>query len=1248
MLGALGALLAGASADDNLNLASLGCRQESLCARLRKFDFVAVLESLSGLLTQPANHAASYRIEALIHLAAIHCRGVQRPTLAQYRQWLNDILIKDALGRGEDPVEDVFVTNVPSFSGNGRIFEGAWEDAAGYLTDLSSALLRLQGRDWVDQTLEEVMALIRLSEAMAERAGVARYAQGEVLPRRPVTLTARAIELGAAAVTFTLQDLMDLHLPARLLSPFGLRPEMLSRLADETLGHTTLERHPLVWDRDRIIIVLPTALSAAARRRALERAQAAGDLNELQAALNATQVQDLAQALRNIGVRLDGPPRELAPGITAITGVFDEGGYAAAILVGDDLGELLEVGLQGTSMLMAKLEEPVSALERELAARPGYQHGLTFMARGGLGRGYAAGFSDGPPSWFRATLPLGDLLRMSWDHAFSALRIWKILHQEDELEGKGYVFMNVNGFLNLYGYLDQVEFNFVPSQAAMRGMIALATDYVAPLRARIRRTLDQHLVVGPERNRWVEVQRKATDVFFEEVRGLPLYGAPRDAARGRLLACFESPTRPWWVLLDDREAVGAAGEFLYRIWDAAHSWLARIAPRLEAEFPDLPKGPIAIRLEFPGIAAWSEDRVLEDAPPSRPEIEVAGGVLFVRSDGAALRAYSDAVNIGERWLIAAIARGAAMLAGAARDEAWADAFASRVVVSNEARFVHAIPTTSAQEMIQSAVSLPRPRLVMDEDIAWSRLGLATLAGRSTPGPVAPGEEGALLQTAVLRLWERIRTRLEGLDRRSVVTRAILNHEAVDKDRAEWKHTAAALLALHNDQTDVVQTQNERESARAAAGTSSRALAEMAICTCPIQGGRACTDIDLDALIADLTIMLDCAGQCDAYHYGLAEAPLRVATTGSFNFDLGFLHSLHLPYLYAHQERAFRDMAEDYAEPFEKAGIDQESTRPPVVAEGFAAAMRGEFGMGVEDLIAFTFEVTEAALEVKEAILALPRSQVLDLLVGGDRREEVDAEKAFAALTLRPRARWDEPAPQGARARDWQPWRMNRKLALIRRPLVQLDEAADPLVLITPGLLDRAVRRVLSALDGRLPAEMFDSRAMDRWIGTVVDERGHAFNHQVMAALKKQGFMARSDVQLTELGGDKVLGDVDVLAWSPTTGEVWLIECKRLLMDRTVGEIGERLADYTTRGKRGGKRTPIQKHLDRIAFLQANPARLTALTGIAPTRLLIRSALVTDSIVPMQFTTRMNTLVDRVSDYRGLVDVFETHPPAAEA
>jgi hypothetical protein len=68
--------------------------------------------------------------------------------------------------------------------------------------------------------------------------------------------------------------------------------------------------------------------------------------------------------------------------------------------------------------------------------------------------------------------------------------------------------------------------------------------------------------------------------------------------------------------------------------------------------------------------------------------------------------------------------------------------------------------------------------------------------------------------------------------------------------------------------------------------------------------------------------------------------------------------------------------------------------------------------------------------------------------------------------------------------------------------------------------------------------------MKQYIGTVNSERGHAFARSVAEQMHAQGWQVRHEVQMTELGGAAVLGDIDVLAWKQS-GEIQLIECKRV-------------------------------------------------------------------------------------------------------
>ena len=83
-----------------------------------------------------------------------------------------------------------------------------------------------------------------------------------------------------------------------------------------------------------------------------------------------------------------------------------------------------------------------------------------------------------------------------------------------------------------------------------------------------------------------------------------------------------------------------------------------------------------------------------------------------------------------------------------------------------------------------------------------------------------------------------------------------------------------------------------------------------------------------------------------------------------------------------------------------------------------------------------------------------------------------------------------------------------------------------------------------------------SYVYEEYWGSVNDERGHAFANSVAGLLRKEGWGARNEVQMTELGAPPELGDIDVLAWKMNGEVLAIIECKRLQLARTVAEIAE--------------------------------------------------------------------------------------------
>ena len=1215
-------------------IGAIGSRLQPLTRSLRGFEFSLVAHPMAGLLTRPENHAATTRIEALIHLAAAACRGIHAPSLGRLREWMNVFMLDDIVALMEDPVEDVVVSNVIAPFGNARLFEGAWRDNDYAVQDCLTALSSLRSRRWATTAQRHVTALLQVSEAVADRAQIPRNTLAQGLPRQPVEISSSTVEESRPNVIFSHADIKAIGVRLEDLGPFFSRPEHFAALATETLRHSSLERRPLIHFRDQTIVALPTAIGAAICRFVIEQAIQAQDLAALESAIIEQQVSTIC----SLGCRaweiqeLKWPPSPTSqPTLVEAVGMFDRHSPAHIVYIPDSLSETASDGLHAGRAFDEEVDRTISAVSVSLTTGGDYRRGLTIVVHGGLGRPFSGDLGELPADWHILALSFADFLRMAWDRELTALRAWKLLEQERVLESRGTVIVNYSGFPNYYAYLSNHDFNIIAEEfSSDNNVIPLPTDSVKHLRHTLRESLDSHAALAPDGKSWIPVQRMTTNPVLREDDNLPIFISARHASEAVWLGCVEVSGHPWWVSCSERPESDWHGRLVHMVWNMTLNWLLRLAEIVAEKLPSGPGRPIVYQLRFPRIHEFTTEypKGATEHPP--PAVRVARDHVSIDCHPEYLRNFAGTDNVAERLMVAAMLRGAYRWFGRPLpEEAEISAIVHGIVGSREARFVAMTPTITPERAIYGAVSIPKPRFPGAEDLAWSCLDLARRAGWTEPaGPVPRSSAKGLLGRAVDTLWKEVRTRLLELDRRNLVERSLLNFAAIQRERLEWDTFSPAMFTMSADEVDLLRANDVREARRALAAVASRVIAEMAVCTSPATGGGICTDVDLDYLIADMATLLGCAVQSDAMYHGLSREDLVVRPNGSFGFDSAILATVY-PYMTSLRERAFRDAADrprSAAESPHESGLDD---------PGFNNAFVAEFGLSLEQYGEFAVRTADELVHRRVPFSWLPRSEVLRRLaeVGA-----AEPERTLAALVLLPRPKWDEDDPIGAMRRDWYPWRFGRRLSVLRRPLVQLTTGLDPEVLIMPTLLAANQRYLLEARSGRLPESLFDSAEMRAWIGDAANRHGHAFNHKVAGRLKELGWSVRAELMMTELGGGSELGDIDVLAWHPDTGPIYAIECKRLMFDRTVGEIGERLNDYKA-SSRDGQRTPIQKHLDRLTFLKEKRVELGGLTGIPDTLVQSRSALVTDYLTPMQFSEDVKGELDVVVDYRHLESTF---------
>ena len=357
------------------------------------------------------------------------------------------------------------------------------------------------------------------------------------------------------------------------LNPFVFQGEHAELLDGQSIGHTALERRPIVRFRGRMTVVLPTAIGAAVRRFVNERASTSGDLELFQSSYHLEQFTEvflLGRADWDVDcVRMLEP--DSGDGIREFVGTFDDGACVHVIFIPDDFEEIAREGLASNHRLEDAVRDRIVDRAAELAGEGEFRRGLTVLVHGGIGREVSPVWGELPDGWHQLCVSAPEFMLLGSEADFTAMRAWKLLQKVDELEAVGVVFPNLRGFLNLAAYAYHTEFELVPEDTSP-SPIFLLSDFILPLRHKVRNALDRHAALGPDGKSWVDVQRDTAGGYFDEARGRLVFLSRVHRANRALGVCVESGARPWWVQCSQLPDGGVAPR--PRIQDSGHGcWL---------------------------------------------------------------------------------------------------------------------------------------------------------------------------------------------------------------------------------------------------------------------------------------------------------------------------------------------------------------------------------------------------------------------------------------------------------------------------------------------------------------------------------------------------------------------------------------------------------------------------------------------------------------------------------------------------
>jgi hypothetical protein len=1204
---------------------------------------------LAGLLTEPALHANGIRLDWLQRLVLAKSDGRRKPDAVAFGRALNAGLDRAGVLRLEDPNEDLFCDLIATERGSFRILPGQWEAAGPYTETLLSAFHTLPESQLKHDALDSVYALLTLSDALAERAGVDRFSPSEGEPMGVLLLpNDDTLHRLARRVKFTHGELDRLGIRIEALTPYLLEASYFPYLIDREIGNTPLEFHPLMQLPNAIVVLSPENISIAVRAVLVEAAMTAGLRQRL---LLAMMVEQEKYSESSVfwpipHLMLSAPNRffmrasvcEFAEGrylhviqVPATFNSFPRDGFATVRSLGREAGEFIG--------------QDVTRFWEFLRAQENYQQGITVMLLSGWGAPHSVSPSideaSAPPGWQYLALSFVDAAVLGACENGKFTDICRILKQVERLEADGFSLHNVNGILNLFGYWRTTGGNLIPehmSDAEPPLNVMLPIDEILKPRLESARKRDRRALPLPDGG-FKCVQR--TD-WGEEDDLKPVYASLDDAAEGRLLGAVFHRGRTWWIESDPGS--GEHRESSYRVWNSTLEWLAAVGADVIDRYPEaFPAVAMKVAITLPQEDPFSIARVLE-----RQAIGVFHTLRAVEGGSRGVAISIDwfahlwtADNDAEVELVAAILEQLSPSAPA-REQLRATILA--VIGSRDWRWMHARPVLLPTDRFGATGLVGRFREPKLSAAALMKCGSVWGFRQRSEGLQIEGEEACQSFLALYRnhILDSLIRQIQRFDRHKLVLLATENYQASRLEQSSWRATIRALRAIHGTNANIRAF--KRQNAINAVQRAAKVVCEIAGCEAPLLGGRSPGQLDLDEMFANALLLVGNGQLFAAIRSGLIKPTLRISPAGDLLSERAVFNTTLRP---AAEWATNKALDESFAI-YRRQRSDPPDALPEKAAEwndDLRRAVEAEYGVPAESFVGLQYAVIDLIQERREPALVIRRKELADILATDKDFANGEPLPLLERLTLPTRKSWRDLSARGLMESDFDLSRFDRPFSLINRPLLALDDDADPLVLVAPLFVSDASMYSLSGLmEGILQGRYWVSQEAVKYAGAQANYEGNKFEEAVAEKLRTMGLQAWPRCDLSWALNEKVdqsLGNIDILAISEDRKRVWIIEAKNLKLCRNEAEVAARLSEYRGRvnlDSRGRERPDkLLRHLRRVSYMrERNAALCQRLKLDSPPE--IRGLLIVDSPQPMNFH-KLESIADAESAYLDAIQTF---------
>jgi hypothetical protein len=517
-------------------------------------------------------------------------------------------------------------------------------------------------------------------------------------------------------------------------------------------------------------------------------------------------------------------------------------------------------------------------------------------------------------------------------------------------------------------------------------------------------------------------------------------------------------------------------------------------------------------------------------------------------------------------------------------------------------------------------NLPSVRYIHASDISFV---LDNIVGYLPPGYVIPKkiadkkDKIQLCDDVVIAIAKKISEKIEKFNGPELLEWLIRANEKCIQEKEFREITVPARIACFSSEEDEIEKILDKDRNLVITAHALRTLIEFVATRIP-EGTLWPNNDDIDELMALTNQLTEWGALNETMRMGLDDPEMGLLPSGRIGTEKTLEKEAFKPYAIAKTESDLFKHNEDFAETYAPKLSSVKAEKSDESKE-LDAAWLSETGITLTNMFRLIGEMINFGFQSGVSCAKLKESDLFEMLgkVKGITAKEIEATLSLLTLIERPAI---NIPPDTYQYSDIFPWRFNRVLSYLRRPLVRVPEAGEIYYFFGYRHLMVYIDNLLFLLQTAKYQNPI-SAELKAWIAAISGRKGNPFRKAV-----KEWFEANTDFEVIpheikmtpekELKTDKPYGDIDLMVIDHTNKIIYCIECKNISGGRNVHEMKIEMDDYL--GREGQeKKGKIFMHVERDKWLQKNRKSLLVF-GEGMDTYEIRSLILTSDEIPLSY------------------------------